>query len=356
MPRVRGRESIWRTGGLLLCLVILLIGVLEVAVLAAPSDFTAAVAAIPEDGNYQERSEAVATAEALYEALGTAERAEADVVAARSRLDAVQQSLAAFRTRADAFLALADSLADATSLTDELTIVERALSDEVRVEDESYPRVGETLRLLQTRYAELVALEEDCRAFIAAVYDAGDANNTYRQTRQYLDTAADLRSRVDTRYPGVQDAISTYNTLSDQLLLIEQTNDTYLDKIRLMQQAESYELIKQYYDEAIRLKRGVTVTDYDGIAEAETALTQTRQRLAALNLAASQFIQQVQQLSGTTATFAQLREALVSYGTVDPTVDGVSDAYRTLSSRIRTYNLAVRAANAAMQAEHDRIV
>lgn len=356
MPRERGRVSIWRTGGLLLCLAALLVGLLGVTVLAAPTDFTAAVEAIPADGNYQERSTAAAAAEDLYAALDTAARADAAVVAARGQLDDVQQALADFCTRAEAFLALADSLADATSLTDELAIVERALSDEVRVEDESYPRVGETLNMLRTRQAELVALQADCEAFIAAVYAASDANNTYRQTRQYMDEAAALRQRIDARYPGVQDAISTYNTVSAELQQIEETNDAYLEKIRLMQQAERYELMKQYYDEATRLKRGITVTDYDGIAEAETALTETRQRLATLNLTASQFIQRVQQLSGAQTSFTLLREALVLYGTVDPTVDGVSDAYRTLNSRIRTYNLAVRAANAAIEAEHNKIV
>ena len=205
-----------------------------------------------------------------------------------------------------------------------------------RIEEYVNSRVEEALQFIDyVNAADSLALHGDKVLFIDLA-------------ASYIDNDVDNKS-AELDYPGVRDAIVTYNNVVKQISDNIAASDAYKAAVAAIDMSASHAKLKADVAAAMLLKEAGAVVGIDGVMEANIKLLEAETKIETAEGNSATLKAAVAALKDA-KTFAERRELLfiaknASAGATDE-IDGVTAAKATLAAEIEKFNGDVASANA----------
>ena len=203
------------------------------------------------------------------------------------------------------------------------------------------------------RGAYIDARIAECEAFIELI-DGASASAAYRGTLTFLDAAALYLDgntgdkSVETDYPGINEAIATYNALREKLAGDVSRSDAYKAAVNAIDLNAAYASLKAAVEAALPFKETGAVVGIDGVKEANIKLSEAESKIKTLEGNSSTLIATVNKIKDA-KTVAERRElifiATSAAAGAEDAISGVTAAKAALAEAVAQFNSDVEAAN-----------
>ncbi len=296
---------------------------------------------------YPEKKTAYTEALAIYEGLSAEEKNEVKTLELEMQRMGIE--LENIEKAAEAFDAQVRGISD-IAIGDRMVAIESAEAKANAEIDPTHPIAFEALKLLAEMKSELEETIENCLDFMSAVSDAEQLDvENYIELREALDLAATYLDVIDTGYPGVSGAYSSYSSMSSELGIKERYTAGVLAKVNEMINAKEYATRRMLKNEIDNLLVSESfIPDYEGMQQALATMAEVEEEMKACVIKATRFILAVEAV----ATADNYREALIGCYAfiegVDFTVDGAAAAKASFDGMVNAYNSSVRYCNSFM--------
>ncbi len=223
------------------------------------------------------------------------------------------------------------------------------------LDNSTYPGLSDVITNYSERIDDMESRIAQSEAFITLVNGANSSTfyttiyNELNKAEKYIDTdTADLYAEPD--YPGVAEAMATYNSLRAKLADDVKNAEKYIAAVNAIEGVTAYAAKKAAVDAALALKEKGNVIGLDGILEANNALSVAEGEIKVLEGYSKTLIDAVNALDGVTSLVKRrelIAAANAARDNAEPSISGVNEAKTKLDAYIAAYNADVEALNSA---------
>ncbi len=255
--------------------------------------------------------------------------------------------------KTEGFAALYASYATASSVFSNGTV--HPMLDMSTYPDVKGISMTEYVNIYNARGAYIAERTAECEEFIRLV-EGASASAAHTGTLTFLDSAAsyidsDVNVKsVETDYPGINEAIATYNALRQKLADTVAAADVYKAAVNAIDMNASYAALKQSVEAALALKATGAVVGIDGIMEANIKLSEAESKVKTAEGNSTTLIESMNSYKNA-KTVAERRELILiatkAAAGAEDSISGVSAAKTALAEATTQFNADVEAANAA---------
>lgn len=259
------------------------------------------------------------------------------------------RSMEALPQKTKNFTALCDSYSKASSVFANGTVHESLLD----VTSYNKEPLVYYITIYNERGAYIASRINECNEFINLINSAS-ASVAYNGTLSYLDAAAfyideNVEDKsVETEYPGVNEAIATYNALREKLAGDIVKADAYKAAVNAIDINAPYAALKASVEAALALKETGAVVGVDGVEAANIKLTEAETKVGVLEGHSTTLITSVNAIKNA-KTLAERRELIFiatnAAAGAEDSIAGVTAAKAALAEATKQFNADVDAAN-----------
>lgn len=259
-------------------------------------------------------------------------------------IDAEEQALAELGEWAESFISEVGRMKDCIGLVEKESVADEILDGGILFEDATYPGVADAL----ADYNEVRDRVDACNTFIDAISEASLIDVTeYAQVKEWLLVADENKNLIDATYPGVSDAVSSYNQISYAITQRENYTRSVINQILEIDLYEGYAMKRQCVTSVERAMNDEQYEDEcDFVAEGLAKLEQVKIYFRDCIAKANEFITAVSALEGAEDLPTALLNALIAFDGVDSGVEGVGMSVQEFNNALKAYNSSVERINA----------